>query len=443
MAITWRNVDAPNFTGANLLLRDAGDRISTGFDGFRKVFDENTQSQQKALEQTKDYNTGQFLDRLAGYRDPAALEAAIQSGEINQLRQQFGGMINQDQVRNAVDERGSFLRKDATERMTFENTAQDHKDAPILNGLLAEARQIDIGDPKQVEAQLNQLEQRLGQSGLSTRGQATAAQGLVDIRKSLLGDYKTTQDVANDKTRTNTQVAEAGQRMKFAKDNQEYVLQERAASALASQALEGSPDLATARDNYLQLSKDLPVEIRDKGLGQLGQLYTKATGITPEQEMYIQKELAPFDADIAIAKEYVDSKPVFAQAEQDKVTEGKAISEAVKRTPGDEKYTADTIREKVAEFRKNRKLGDDVNLGAVLQESLRRLGTYDPWGPGEVSLDTGKLSDIMDEVYNDFDSYQEYQEKLRIAESAKATKQKELQSTLNIRNALKRPPPSK
>lgn len=201
MAITWRNVDAPNFTGANLLLRDAGDRISTGFEGFRKVFDENTQSQQKALEQTKNYNTGQFLDRLAGYRDPAALEAAIQSGEINQLRQQFGAMINQDQVRNAVDERGAFLRKDATERMSFENTAQDHKDAPILNGLLAEARQIDIGDPKQVEAQLNQLEQKLAQSGLSTRGQATAAQGLVDIRKSLLGDFQTVEQVNNDRTR--------------------------------------------------------------------------------------------------------------------------------------------------------------------------------------------------------------------------------------------------
>ncbi|MBD3875234.1 hypothetical protein IEG05_08320 [Pseudomonas kunmingensis] len=79
MAITWRNVDAPNFTGANLLMRDAGDRIGTGFDGFRKVFDENTQNQQKALEQTKNYNTGQFLDRLAGYQDLAALKATIKN----------------------------------------------------------------------------------------------------------------------------------------------------------------------------------------------------------------------------------------------------------------------------------------------------------------------------------------------------------------------------
>lgn len=440
MAITWRNVDAPNFTGANLLLRDAGDRISTGFEGFRKVFDENTQNQQKALEQTKDYNTGQFLDRLAGYRDPAALEAAIQRGEINQLRQQFGGMINQDQVRNAVDERGSFLRKDATERMTFENTAQDHKDAPILNGLLAEARQIDIGDPKQVETQLNQLEQRLGQSGLSTRGQATAAQGLVDIRKSLLGDYKTTQDVANDKTRTNTQVAEAGQRMKFAKDNQEYVLQERAANVLASQALEGASDLATARQKYLASSGDLPAEIRNKGLSSLGTLYTQATGITPEQDEEIQRMLSPFDAEVKVAQEYVNSKPTFAQAEQDKVTEGVAIMEAMKRTPGEEDNTSRKIQDQVKKFRSKRKLGDDVNLGAVLQESLRRVGV-DEATFGDDTLDTSKLSDIMDQVYNDFVTYQGYQEKLRVAEQNKSAAQQELMGRYKIRNAFNFSPP--
>lgn len=201
MAITWRNVDGPNYTGANILMRDATNRIGEGFDGLRKVFDENAQNQQKALEQTKNYNTGQFLDRLAGYRDPAALEAAIQSGEINQLRQQFGGMINQDQVRNAVDERGNFLRKDATERMGYENTAQDHADAPILNNLLAEARRIDISNPQQVEAQLNQLEQKLDASGLSARGQAAAAQGLVDIRKFLLGDHQVVEQIGNAKTR--------------------------------------------------------------------------------------------------------------------------------------------------------------------------------------------------------------------------------------------------
>lgn len=450
MAITWRNIDAPHVGGAASLFQQAGQSLNNGFQGLQDVL-KQYQGQEKAnWDAAKEQNTQAFLDRLSQAKTPEEMAALQASGELDRLKAGFGAQVDRTAVRNALDTRGDFLRQQATNKMTYDNQAQDNADAPIRDRFLAEARQIDVSDPSKVEAQLNMLEARLAESGMSARGQAATAQGLVDIRKSLFGDYKTTQDMANDKTRlgleatrTNTQVAEAGQRMKFARTNQDYVLQEREASALASRALHDASDLANARDNYLKLSQHLPAELRDKGLGQLAQLYTKATGITPEQDAAIQAELAPYNADIEVAQEYVNSKPVFAQAEQDKVTEGTAISEAVKRTPGDEKYTADTIRKKVAEFRKNRKLSDDVNLGAVLQESLRRLGTYDPWGPGEVSLDTGKLSDIMDEVYNDFDTYQEYQEKLRIAESAKATKQKELQSTLNLRNALKRPPPSK
>jgi len=448
MAITWRNIEGGNQMVSMMGMRDAQRSMTDGFQGLQDVL-KQYQGQEKAnWDAGKEQNTQAALDRLSQVRTPEEMEALQASGQLRQELTQYGAQIDRSAVRNALDTRGDFLRQQATNRMTYDNTAQDHRDAPILNGFLAEARKIDIGDPKQVEAQLNQMEQRLSQSGLSERGQANAAQGLVDIRKSLLGDHQTVEQIGNAKSRlgleaarTNAQLAESSQRMQFAKTNQDYVLQERAASALASQALQGATDLATARDNYLQISQDLPAELRDKGLGQLAQLYTKATGITPEQDEAIQKELAPFDAEISLAKEYVSSKPVFAQAEQDKVTEGTAISEAVKRTPGDEKNTANTIRRKVAEFRQKRKLGDDVNLGAVVQESLRRVGTYDPWGPGEVSLDTGKLSDIMDEVYNDFVTYQGYQERLRTAESAKASKQRELQGTLNIRNALKRPPP--
>ena len=448
MAITWRNIEGGNQMVSMMGMRDAQRSMTDGFQGLQDVL-KQYQGQEKAnWDAGKEQNTQAFLDRLSQAKTPEEMAALQASGELDRLKAGFGAQIDRSAVRNALDTRGDFLRQQATNKMTYDNQAQDNADAPIRDRFLTEARQIDVSDPSKVEAQLNMLEARLAESGMSARGQAATAQGLVDIRKSLFGDYKTTQDMANDKTRlgleatrTNTQVAEAGQRMQFARDNQNYVLQERAANALASQALEGAPDLATARDTYKQLSKDLPVEIRDKGLDQLGQLYTKATGITPEQDEEIQRMLSSFDADIKDAQEYVNSKPTFAQAEQDKVTEGVAIMGAMERTPGDEKDTANSIRRKVTEFRQKRKLGDDVNLGAVLQESLRRLGTYDPWGPGEVSLDTGKLSDIMDQVYNDFITYQGYQEKLRTAEESKAAAQQELMGRYKIRNAFNFSPP--
>jgi|GEM_PF-4660946 len=448
MAITWRNIDAPHVGGAASLFHQAGQSLNNGFQGLQDVL-KQYQGQEKAnWDAGKEQNTQAFLDRLSQAKTPEEMAALQASGELDRLKAGFGAQVDRTAVRNALDTRGDFLRQQATNKMVYDNQAQDNADAPIRDRFLAEARQIDVSDPKQVESKLNLLEQRLADSGLSARGQAAVAQGLVDIRKSLFGDYKTTQDMANDKTRlgleatrTNTQVAEAGQRMKFARDNQEYVLQERAANALASQALEGAPDLATARQKYLASSGDLPAELRNKGLSSLGTLYTQATGITPEQDEEIQRMLSPFDAEVKVAQEYVNSKPTFAQAEQDKVTEGVAISEAAKLAKDDQAGAAEDIRGKVSEFRKKRGLKEDVNLGAVLQESLRRIGVYDPWGPGEHALDTDALPDIMDQVYNDFVTYQGYQEKLRVAEQNKSAAQQELMGRYKIRNAFNFSPP--
>lgn len=435
MAITWRNIDAPSVGGAASLFQQAGQSLNNGFQGLQDVL-KQYQGQEKAnWDAGKEQNTQAFLDRLSQVRTPEEMAALQASGELDRLKAGFGAQIDRTAVRNALDTRGDFLRQQATNKMTYDNQAQDNADAPIRDRFLAEARQIDVSDPSKVEAQLNMLEARLAESGMSARGQAATAQGLVDIRKSLFGDYKTTQDLANDKTRTNIQVDEARQRMKFARDNQDYVLQERAANALASQALEGAPDLATARQKYLASSGDLPAELRNKGLSALGTLYTQATGITPEQDEEIQRMLSPFDAEIKVAQEYVNSKPTFAQAEQDKVTEGVAIMEAMKRTPGEEDNTSRKIQDQVKKFRSKRKLGDDVNLGAVLQESLRRVGV-DEATFGDDTLDTSKLSDIMDQVYNDFVTYQGYQEKLRAAEQSKSAAQQELMGRYKIRNAL-------
>lgn len=447
MAITWRNIEGGNQMVSMVGMRDAQRSMTDGFQGLQDVL-KQYQGQEKAnWDAGKEQNTQAFLDRLSQVRTPEEMAAVQASGELDRLKAGFGAQIDRSAVRNALDTRGDFLRQQATNKMVYDNQAQDNADAPIRDQFLAEARQIDVSDPSKVEAQLNMLEARLAESGMSARGQAATAQGLVDIRKSLFGDYKTTQDMANDKTRlgleatrTNTQVAEAGQRMEFARDNQDYVLQERAANALASQALEGATDLATARQKYLASSGDLPAELRNKGLSALGTLYTQATGITPEQDEEIQRMLSPFDAEIKVAQEDVNSKPVFAQAEQDKVTEGAAIMEAMKRTPGEEDNTSRKIQDQVKKFRSRRKLSDDVNLGAVLQESLRRVGV-DEATFGDDTLDTSKLSDIMDQVYNDFVTYQGYQEKLRVAEQNKSAAQQELMGRYKIRNAFNFSPP--
>ena len=435
MAITWRNVDAPDFTGANTLLRDASDRIGTGFDGFRKVFDENTQNQQKALEQTKDYNTGQFLDRLAAYRDPATLEAAIQSGVIGQLRQQFGGMINQDQVRNAVDDRGDFLRQQAINRMTYDNQAQDNADSPLLNAFLARARGIDMADPKQVEQQLNLIEGEMGQSGLSARGQASLAQGLVDIRNSLLGDYKTTTDINNAASRLNLQTKEANQRMEYASEERDWKLEERVANAAVTQALNGATDLASARDRYLQSTNALPGPVREQGLRALTNMYTGITGITEEQEKTISEmpDIQDLTKKLNSAKQAQDGYKIFTQAIEENVSEPAAVKELIERTDKQDD-TAVQLQSQLGDLRKELDIPDDFNLGPVVRAAGQRLGVNKTFPMRYNQFDKADVKQALKDSFIEFSRYRKNQDEVETAQGNYDKEYEDMKLRYTLRN---------
>jgi len=126
--ITWRNVNAPDFTGASDMLARAGQSFQSALgalDTAKTDFEEGR----------TDRNTQAFLDQLSRYRTPEALRAAQDSGEINQLRQRLGsnGLIDQSQVNpDAIRNRLTTLRDRTTADYNYNQMVTQREQAPVI-----------------------------------------------------------------------------------------------------------------------------------------------------------------------------------------------------------------------------------------------------------------------------------------------------------------------
>lgn len=124
--ITWQNINGPDPKAAMLPLAVASQTLNNAFSGLKDSFNEYQTG-------VKDRNTNAFLDALSQYNTPEAMQQAIDSGAIAQLKQQFGNMIHQDQVRNAPSDMLQSAYERVNTQRTFEETQRKAQEAPIID----------------------------------------------------------------------------------------------------------------------------------------------------------------------------------------------------------------------------------------------------------------------------------------------------------------------
>lgn len=73
--LTWRNVDAPSFSGVNDALRLAATTFNTGFDVANRTLGDFQEANVKA-------DSNKLITDILKYRDPVAYEAALSRGEV-------------------------------------------------------------------------------------------------------------------------------------------------------------------------------------------------------------------------------------------------------------------------------------------------------------------------------------------------------------------------
>lgn len=152
MAITWRNVESNlGFRDAGMLLRTAQDSFNESTSSLADILKQYQQTNDYNYGVQKENNTNAYLDRVNSYRTPEELEAARKSGELDQLRQQFGGLIDSSKIRGAEDARFQSLQDSLLRNNEVEDSVRTRNERGIKDELLSAIYSGDEGKYRQLK----------------------------------------------------------------------------------------------------------------------------------------------------------------------------------------------------------------------------------------------------------------------------------------------------
>lgn len=157
-AITWHNVSGPTGAAELNALAGASRQIGGAFDSLQNALVNFQKEEGRQFDQRKTDNTNAFLNALhSQYRTPEELDAAIKSGAVNQLQQQFGSEVHADQIRGAADNLLASRRQQGLAGMQYNNQISADQAAPIKSRAQYLA---SIGDQAGAQAELQKLDPR-------------------------------------------------------------------------------------------------------------------------------------------------------------------------------------------------------------------------------------------------------------------------------------------
>ena len=186
MAITWRNVDAPDFRGVGQLLQTSSNFLDKGAEQLNAILQERVQAQQKAWDKGEEANTLQAVNQIRQMQNLSD----VQNADLNTLTQPYGAQINAAAVLDSLAKQSGVI---AQNKQT-EATVRDLNDQEQYGGIYAQARQaLANGDLKTGEQLASQL-------GGSKFGQAIA-EDIAAARAQNFSQWEARQRLANDNAR--------------------------------------------------------------------------------------------------------------------------------------------------------------------------------------------------------------------------------------------------
>lgn len=149
-------------------------------------------------------------------------------------------------------------------------------------------------------------------------------------------------------------------------------------------------------------------------------------------------KLAPYEAEVAAAQQYLDSKPIFSQAINENMSESDAIGKVTELTPGEQDNTADKFRKAIKVLRSNKDLNipDDANLGPVILAAAKMAG-IDEAMIGDDHFNASDLEKVLPLAYKEYTEYEKYQRAFKEAQIKLNEARQTETDRYKIYNALK------
>ena len=165
MAITWRNVDAPDLRGAGSLLASGSELMNQGAAQIGDILQRRLDTQKANWDlQAKD-NTMAAINQIKAIKDLNQLQGT----DLNQILSPYGGQIDAGLVSDAFGNQGNV----------------------IAQGMQNEQTVRTLGDQKQYQSAFNQMLQAYGNGDIKT-GDAISAQ----LQNTTYGDEAANASIA-------------------------------------------------------------------------------------------------------------------------------------------------------------------------------------------------------------------------------------------------------
>ena len=128
--ITWRNIDAPDFSQAGRLLEVGTRNISDAFTAGQNLIGQQQQIELANFENARKRNTADIQNQLLGFKTPEEMAAAQAQFTPEALKARFGAAYDQSQINQLVAERPGQLRQDLTSEIQLGNLQQAEASEP-------------------------------------------------------------------------------------------------------------------------------------------------------------------------------------------------------------------------------------------------------------------------------------------------------------------------
>lgn len=144
--LTWRNIDAPDLTGASNMMEQARKTVSGSLTGLSEILDKEAALQATNAKAAVQRNTQAGLNQIAQqYGTAAELEEALRNGGVQKIVDGYGGMIDEQQLgAQAMQQRIGQLRQSDLSKANYDEITKKIGDREKFDSFLDIAATNDI-----------------------------------------------------------------------------------------------------------------------------------------------------------------------------------------------------------------------------------------------------------------------------------------------------------
>lgn len=375
MAITWRQLAAPDLMPAAALFEGANQGFKDALSGLRSAKESYERTGIENVEKMRAYNTGLYQDKLASYQTPEELAAAQAKGDLKGLLNSFGGVVDRDAIRGAE----ANALKTLQERWRTNNAFTADRDSEAQRPLVDTIRMKLASDNPKDQAEARAM----FEANPQLRNRAELAQELYGAQQ------RAEDEGRSDQTYADSRSERSRLEQQWKREDRVREIEQEVDTAIPV-FLESGTSERQALDTFTQTAKERNYSATEIAMGQsrIRDAFSANNAPTADearnQELIAGKYLLELEDTV---RNHPYEMPVRTPADQALTVD--AAKDLLVRTmtpddKNDSRAGLDHALEtaiKAAGYKSERDLPDGVRLGALLKEAALGVGVseYDYW----------------------------------------------------------------